>query len=103
MTSTADEPGIESDAKQTRARLNIGKFLRANGTQLGIFGVFVAMWIFFIVSAPQTFLSPQIYLAFMSTIPFFAIMALPLTMAIIAGEMDRRTLEIAYTVPGGCA
>jgi simple sugar transport system permease protein len=46
------------------------------------------MWLFFIVSAPRTFLAPQIYLAFMSTIPFFAIMALPLTMLIIAGEID---------------
>jgi simple sugar transport system permease protein len=46
------------------------------------------MWLSFIISAPQTFLSAQIYLAFMSTIPFFAIIALPLTMLVIAGEMD---------------
>jgi simple sugar transport system permease protein len=46
------------------------------------------MWIIFIVLAPLTFLSPQIYLAFMSSIPFFAIMAMPLTLAVIAGEMD---------------
>jgi simple sugar transport system permease protein len=46
------------------------------------------MWTFFIIAAPQTFLSKQIYFAFMSTIPFFAIVALPLTMVIIAGEMD---------------
>ena len=88
MNSTADEPGLESNLKQTSSRFNIGKFSRANSTQLGILGVFVAMWLFFIISAPVTFLAPQIYLAFMSTIPFFAIMALPLTMVIIAGEMD---------------
>jgi simple sugar transport system permease protein len=55
---------------------------------LGILGVFFALWGLFIVSAPGTFLSPQIYRAFMGTIPFFAIMAMPLTLAIITGEMD---------------
>jgi len=67
---------------------SIGKFARRNGTQLGIFGVFIGLWIFFIVMAPQTFLRSQIYYAFMSTIPFFAMMAMPLTMIVIAGEMD---------------
>ncbi|OGN96322.1 MAG: sugar ABC transporter permease [Chloroflexi bacterium RBG_13_50_21] len=51
-------------------------------------GVFVTLWIIFIVSAPNTFLSPQIYSAFMSSIPFFAIMAIPLTIVVIAKEMD---------------
>jgi simple sugar transport system permease protein len=46
------------------------------------------MWIFFIIMAPDTFLKSQIYFAFMATIPFFAIMAMPLTMVVIAGEMD---------------
>jgi simple sugar transport system permease protein len=64
------------------------RFMRLNAAQLGILAVFVLMWIAFIVLAPNTFLSPQIYLAFMSAIPFFAIMAMPLTMAVIAGEMD---------------
>jgi simple sugar transport system permease protein len=67
---------------------SLGRFLRDYATQLGILVVFFALWILFIVSAPQTFLSPQIYLAFMSTIPFFAITAMPLTLAVIAGEMD---------------
>ncbi len=67
---------------------SLGKFIRRYGTQLGIFGVFIALWIFFIAMAPGTFLKSQIYYAFMSTIPFFALMALPLTMVVIAGEMD---------------
>jgi simple sugar transport system permease protein len=67
---------------------SLGKFARTNGTQLGILGVFVGLWAFFIVMAPETFLRTQIYLAFMSTIPFFAMMAMPLTMMVIAGEMD---------------
>lgn len=69
-------------------KLKLTRFMRSNGIQLGIIGVFAVMWLSFIIAAPQTFLSPQIYLAFMSTIPVFAIIALPLTMAVIAGEMD---------------
>jgi simple sugar transport system permease protein len=67
---------------------SLGRFARANGTQLGMLGVFFGLWAIFIVSAPDTFLSARIYFAFMSTIPFFAIMAIPLTMVVIAGEMD---------------
>ena len=64
------------------------RFARTNSAQLGILGVFVTLWLIFIFSAPDTFLSPQIYSAFMSTIPFFAIMAIPLTIVVIAKEMD---------------
>jgi simple sugar transport system permease protein len=69
-------------------KFSLAKFVRSNGTQLGILGVFISLWIVFIVSAPDTFLASNIYYAFMSTIPFFAIMAMPLTLAVIAGEMD---------------
>ena len=79
-TSTTDQP-----YKQT---FTPGRFARAYGAQLGILGVFLGLWFIFIVSAPDTFLSSRIYFAFMSTIPFFAIMAIPLTMVIIAREMD---------------
>src|SRR5512137_293094 len=67
---------------------NLRKYVRTNSAQLGILGVFLLLWITFIVSAPNTFLSPQIYTAFMSSIPFFAIMAIPLTVIVIAKEMD---------------
>jgi simple sugar transport system permease protein len=67
---------------------SLRKFVRANGTQLGIFGVFLGLWTIFILAAPDTFTKPQIYYAFMSTIPFFAMMAMPLTILVIAGEMD---------------
>jgi len=64
------------------------RFIRTNSAQLGILGVFVALWLIFVVSAPRTFLAPQIYSAFMSSTPFFAIMAIPLTIVVIAKEMD---------------
>jgi simple sugar transport system permease protein len=67
---------------------NIRRFARMNSAQLGILGVFISLWLIFIISAPRTFLSGQIYYAFMSSIPFFAIMAIPLTIVVIAKEMD---------------
>jgi simple sugar transport system permease protein len=67
---------------------NLRRFVRANSAQLGILGVFLLLWLIFIVSAPKTFLSYQIYNAFMSSIPFFAIMAIPLTIVVIAKEID---------------
>jgi len=78
----------ETTTQPYKDTFSLSASLRKNGTQLGIFSVFVLLWIIFIVSAPQTFLSPQIYYAFMSTIPFFAIMAMPLTITVIAGEID---------------
>jgi simple sugar transport system permease protein len=81
--------GMTSESNRTNKEpFKFGRFARAYGPQLGILGVFFTLWFIFIVSAPNTFLSPQIYYAFMSTVPFFAIMAIPLTMVVIAGEMD---------------
>jgi len=81
--------GNTSTTNQTyKQPFTLGRFARTYGAQLGILGVFLGLWIIFIISAPETFLSSRIYFAFMSTIPFFAIMAIPLTMVVIAGEMD---------------
>ena len=81
--------GIASEARQPyKETFSLRRFARAHGPQLGILGVFFSLWLIFIFSAPNTFLAPQIYYAFMSTVPFFAMMAIPLTMVVIAGEMD---------------
>lgn len=42
----------------------------------------------FMVFSPNTFLSSRIYIAYMATIPFSAIMALGITLVVISGEMD---------------
>jgi simple sugar transport system permease protein len=85
MTVDAKQAASASVYKET---FNLGRFLRTNATPLGILIVFFGLWGLFIVSAPQTFLAPQIYLAFMSTIPFFGSIAMPLTMLVITGEID---------------
>lgn len=88
MNSTVEDSRTEERLPKRQQKSSLSRFLRQYGTQMGILTVFVLMWLSFIISAPKTFLAPQIYLAFMSTIPFFAIIALPLTMLVIAGEMD---------------
>src|SRR5512142_1878305 len=85
-------PGTNATAaavgQHYKVPFNLRRFARTNSAQLGILGVFLLLWLIFIVSAPRTFLSAQIYYAFMSSIPFFAIMAIPLTMVVIAKEID---------------
>lgn len=88
MNPTVEDSVAEKRLPKYQEKPTLNRFLRRYGTQVGILAVFILMWLSFIISAPQTFLSAQIYLAFMSTIPFFAIIALPLTMLVIAGEMD---------------
>jgi len=65
-----------------------GRFARQHATQIGTLAVGLLVWLVFVIGAPRTFLSYNIYQAFMSTTPFFALMALPLTMVVIAGEID---------------
>ncbi len=87
MKSQAD--GVAPEVSQHyKVPFSLRRFARTNSAQLGIIGVLLALWLIFIISAPKTFLSPQIYYAFMLTIPFFAIMAIPLTIVVIAKEID---------------
>src|SRR2546422_355789 len=79
------------DARQGPAEgpwAGLARYGRQHATQLATIAVGLLIWLIFVVGAPRTFLSYNIYLAFMSTTPFFAIMALPLTMVVIAGEID---------------
>ena len=66
----------------------LARFARRSGLQIGIVLVAVIVWVLFLIGSPQTFLAFPIYQAFMSTTPFFAMMALPLTLVIIAAEID---------------
>lgn len=86
MAIPAERQAVVDRRRVQQSKVQI--FSRKYGPQLGIISVFLLMWLLFIVSAPGTFLSPQIYAAFMSTTPFFGMIALPLTLVVIAGEMD---------------
>ena len=66
----------------------LGRFARSHALQIGILGVAIVVWIVFFIGSPLTWSHREIYQALMSTTPFFAIMALPLTLVIIAKEID---------------
>jgi simple sugar transport system permease protein len=79
---------VEDQPQIPTLRRALGQFGRRNGLQLGIVGVMLALWLIFIIGAPNTFLKKDIYRALMQAVPYWGIIALPLTMLIIAGEID---------------
>lgn len=83
MEQSSDRPISPGVGRSGPAR-----FLRKYPLQIGIFFVAVFIWVLFVIGSPRTFLARDIYVAFMSTTPFFAIMAIPLTMVVITGEID---------------
>lgn len=64
------------------------KFIEKYRLQIFITMILGALLLIFMATSPRTFLSGRIYIAYMSTIPFSAIMALGMTMVIISGEID---------------
>lgn len=85
MNSNSVKAGISTKTPFWSA---VTRLLRRYGLQIGIVFVGVFVWLLFLIGSPQTFLSFPIYSSFMSTTPFFALMALPLTLVIIAAEID---------------
>jgi simple sugar transport system permease protein len=85
MEATSRTKAAESAA---RSPTTLSRQVRKNALQLGIVAVAVFVWTLFLIGNPRVFLSRNIYQAFMSTTPFFALIAIPLTMVIIAGEID---------------
>lgn len=77
-------PGKSEQTQKHRIR----RFARRNGLQIGILAVFLLIWLFLIVAAPKTFLSKEMYGALMSTVPYYGVMALPLTLLVVAREID---------------
>lgn len=69
-------------------RISAPSILRRWGSQLGIIGVGLVMWLAFVVAAPAVFTNIDIYLAFAETTPLFGVIALALTFVVITGEID---------------
>lgn len=76
------------EAKPANNRIAAPSVLRRYGSQLGIIGVGLTMWLVFMVAAPIVFLDVDIYVAFAQTSPQFGIIALALTFVVITGEID---------------
>jgi simple sugar transport system permease protein len=82
-------------------RSPVTAFTAAWASQIGITVAFLALWLGFIVLAPITFTSSLIYIAFAQTTPYFAVIALFLTMVIIAGDIDLSFVsEMALSMVG---
>ena len=78
-------PSPENNVSKSSAQPSI---LRRYGSQLGIIGVGLAMWLAFVAAAPDVFTDYRIYAAFAQTTPQFGLIALALTFVVITGEMD---------------
>ncbi len=61
---------------------------RPYGLQFGIVFVGILIWFVFALASPLTWRNKEIYGALMSTVPFFGLVALPLTLVVIANEID---------------
>ena len=62
--------------------------LRALKLEISITIVLLAVFLLFLTGNPTVFTRFDIYYSFMSTIPFFGIMALSLTLVVTLGQMD---------------
>jgi simple sugar transport system permease protein len=88
MTSQVEHSAPPRAEQSQELSAQLTRFARKNASQLGIFSVLITMLIVFIFTAPETFQNKEIYASMMFSVPLYGIVALPLTMVIIAGEMD---------------
>lgn len=66
----------------------MSRLLYQSRFELGTLSLLLVLWAIFLVLSPATFGSLRIYISFMTSIPFPAILALALTFLIVAREMD---------------
>ncbi len=64
------------------------QFIRDYKFQLSIFGILVLLYAVFMIGNPMVFTKFMIYRSFMTTMPFFGIMAISATYVITLGEID---------------
>src|SRR3972149_11410436 len=84
MNSAAEARPLSPRAK----RAGVARLARKYSMQIAIVVVLLLIWAFFLWRSPRTFAAYDIYNALMSTTPYYALMAIPLTLVIIAKEID---------------
>lgn len=67
--------------------LNANRILRYR-RQLGLIVIAFLLMVLFMVTSPRVFLGPNIYLSFLTTVPFVGIMGLGITIILVTGEID---------------
>ena len=86
VTATTPSPLVHGPALGRRQTLT--SFLATWASQIGITLAFAAVWLTFVILAPDTFVDSRIYVSFGQTTPYFALVALLLTMVIVSGDID---------------
>jgi simple sugar transport system permease protein len=82
------QTGLPAPAKTPTTALRSLFSVRRYGLQLGTSAMALALWTVFAVGAPETWLHFDIYSSLMSTVPLTGIIALSLTIVVIAREID---------------
>jgi simple sugar transport system permease protein len=75
-------------------RTRLARFVRTYALQIAIVVVLLLIWAFFLWRSPRTWLAYDIYNALMSSTPYFGLIAIPLTLVIIAKEIDLSFISI---------
>jgi simple sugar transport system permease protein len=84
MNSTVE---VKPLSPVTRTR-SFTRFLRRWSLQIALSLVGIFIWLFFLWRSPITFMNYAIYNSLMLTTPFFALVAIPLTLVVVVKEMD---------------
>src|SRR4030066_1071329 len=84
----ASANSTERPLSPVKERGKLARLLRKYALQIAIVFVALLLWAFFFWRSPLTWGSYAIYNSLMSTTPYYALMAIPLTLVIIAKEID---------------
>jgi simple sugar transport system permease protein len=85
VTTTAERA---APSVSVRRRWTPRTFAISYASQIGITTAFLLVWLIFTILAPDTFLHSDIYVSYAISVPYFGLVALALTMLIVAGDID---------------
>ena len=87
-TPETTAPSAPLSPRERANRTPLMDFTQKWAGQIGITAAFLLLWMGFLAMAPDTFGSDLIYKSFGQTVPYFGIIAMMLTMVIVAGDID---------------
>jgi simple sugar transport system permease protein len=90
MNTTVMEKPLAGVTQKKR----LTRFIRKWALQIAIFMVGVLVYAFFYWRSPLTFGAYDIYNSLMTTTPWYAVMAIPMTLVIIAKEIDLSFISV---------
>src|SRR5258707_4990010 len=88
MTTQVEPPVKANVAAPLTTNRKATRFVRRFGLQFGLIAILLLMWVFLMLAGPRTFLHKEIYISFADSVPFYGIMAIPITLLVVATEID---------------